>query len=359
MLPQDDDSMRTLQPMNHRPGKRPGISAIAARAGVSKATIDRVMNERPGVQPHTRKHVLAVVAQMTGNDAAGPVRQSRRRVVLDFIIPDRDNAFLADLANRLQLEADRRGDAIVRIHRPAAADEQEMLATLSDLETETEALGIVGIDSHKLRQLIVSLTSRNVPVVTLASDIRNVPRTAYVGIDNTAAGRLAGYLAGRMIARPSGNTALILGSRAYFGHEEREMGYRNVMREAFPKMRIIDEREVHEEPERAYREVRTLLDERPGLDGLYCIGAGQAGVAQALIDAGRDRSVFFVGHGLSADTRRFLINGAMDIVIDENAAAEAAAAIATLTDRLNGRDLGATPVIPLRPIFRENLPLET
>ena len=43
--------------------------------------------------------------------------------------------------------------------------------------------------------------------MTLVSDISHVGRVNYVGIDNRAAGRLAGYLIGRFLPGASGKVA--------------------------------------------------------------------------------------------------------------------------------------------------------
>ncbi len=75
--------------------------------------------------------------------------------------------------------------------------------------------------------------------MTFASDIQNVPRVAYVGIDNRQAGRLAGQVMGRLLpANTPGKAALFAGSLSYRGHEEREMGFRHILRDEFPNIQI-------------------------------------------------------------------------------------------------------------------------
>ena len=74
------------------------------------------------------------------------------------------------------------------------------------------------------------------PVLTLVSDIAHAPRIAYVGIDNRNAGRLAGHLLGRFVPGSAGEVALFAGSLSYRGHEEREMGFRHILADEFPKL---------------------------------------------------------------------------------------------------------------------------
>tara|TARA_R110002124_G_scaffold53595_7_gene153725 strand:- start:14561 stop:15598 length:1038 start_codon:yes stop_codon:yes gene_type:complete len=337
----------------------PKVREISEHAGVSRATVDRVINKRPGVQAHTRRHVLSVIDELTCQRTGATADTAEDLLHLDFIIPDHGNAFLLEQAHQLQSYAQQLGTVSLSIHHPDTASEDEIVAVLQRIAPTTQAVGLIGLDSRKVREAVRKLGSRDIPVVTLASDIRNVPRTAYVGIDNHAAGRLAGYLTGRMLNRPKGKIGLVLGSRAYFGHEEREMGFRSILREQFPTLRIVEECEVQENADLAYREVSKILSVHPDLDAIYCIGAGQSGVAKALIDCGCGASVMFIGHGLSTDTRNHLVNGVMDAIIEESAADEARLAIECLVAALrHSGDINPT-AIPIHAIFRENLPAET
>lgn len=86
-----------------------------------------------------------------------------------------------------------------------------------------------------------SLAQSGAHIVTIASDIMHVPRVGYIGIDNRAAGRLGGYILGRFLGRSTeGKSALFAGSLSYRGHEEREMGFRRVIAEEFPRLSIVE-----------------------------------------------------------------------------------------------------------------------
>jgi LacI family transcriptional regulator len=43
------------------------INEIVAATGLSRATVDRVLNKRPGVHPRTQAHVLRVLAHLENN----------------------------------------------------------------------------------------------------------------------------------------------------------------------------------------------------------------------------------------------------------------------------------------------------
>lgn len=336
--------------------QRPKLDEIARAARVSKATVDRVLNNRSGVQEHTRRHVLAIAAELAGEQSA-PGTSAKAR--LDFVLPGGSNAFISDLARNIEAQAARRGDVDVAIHRLNGIEPEEIAARLANLRSVCQAVGLIGLDSPAVREAVRRLIANGLVVMTLVSDISHVGRVNYIGIDNRAAGRLAGYLIGRFVPGSAGKTALLAGALAYRGHEEREMGFRHILRESFPELTIVAAREVREDAERAYRETRALLAEHPDLRAIYCIGAGQDGIARALIEAKRESSVVFVGHDLTEDTRQYLLNGVMDVAIDQNARVEAREAVDRLVRALNGEADISTATIRIQSVFRENIPNES
>ena len=136
------------------------------------------------------------------------------------------------------------------------------------------------------------------------------------------------------------------------------MGFRHILRERFPDMEIVAPPEVREDPDRAYDEVRTLLDRHDDLLAIYCIGAGGEGIGRALIEKDRARSVVFIGHDLTDFTRAYLLDGVMDAVIDQNARVEARDAIDRLVRAIGGvTDIPQTTV-RIQSVFSENIPSE-
>ena len=336
--------------------ERPKLDEIARAARVSKATVDRVLNQRPGVQDHTRAHVLAIMAELAGERSG---LAAIRKVSLDFILPGGSNAFISDLARHIEQQAAARGDIDLIIHRLQGLEPEEIARQLADLRASCKGVGLIGLDSPAVREAVRKLISQGVAVMTLVSDISHVGRVNYVGIDNRAAGRLAGYLIGRFVPGSAGKVALLAGTLAYRGHEEREMGFRHILQETFPQLAIVAAREVREDSERAYRETRTLLGEHPDLRAIYCIGAGQDGIARALIELKRDRSVVFVGHDLTEDTRQYLLSGVMDVAIDQNARVEAREAVDRLVRCVRGETDIPTNTVRIQSVFRENIPNES
>ena len=78
-----------------------------------------------------------------------------------------------------------------------------------------------------------------------------------------------------------------------------------------------------------------------------------------LIELERVKSVVFIGHDLTEDTRQYLLNGVMDVAIDQNARVEAREAVDRLVGAVQGDPEISTATIRIQSVFRENIPTES
>ena len=326
---------------------------IARESGVSTATVDRVLNNRPGVKERTRTIVMDAASRL-GYLNAPTTQDARTR--MDFVLPEGTNSFILNLKGELERQSGAMADLDVRVHTVEGFNPDLLAAKLAELEDVSQGVGLLAFDHPAVREAMRRLADRGVKIVTMVSDIQHTPRIGYVGVDNRAAGRLAGYLLGRFLPKDQPQKiALFAGSLAYRGHEEREMGFRHILSEEFPYLQIVDLREIRDDMVRAYAESTALLSRHPDLAGIYNIGSGNSGIGKALEECGRGREVVFVGHEVTEDTRLMLIRGTMDALIDQNPRVEAREAIAMLKASIRGE-----PITYNGPrtqvVLKENIP---
>lgn len=334
---------------------RATLTDIARAAQVSPATVDRVMNDRPGASARTRAQVLSAARKLGYLPELEQAQLAPMRVKL--LLPHGTNAYISELSRQAQEQAARSPHLELDIERIRALHPQVLADALARSAKNADAVAAVAINHPAIREAMRALARANIPLVTLASDIADAPRQAYIGIDNGQAGRLAGYTLGRFLgAVPRGKVALLAGSIGYRGHQEREMGFRQVLAEDFPDLQLLELRENREDRNKAHAETRALLQTHDDLVGIYNAGGGTVGIAAALEDAGRDRRTVFVAHEATEENKAYLLSGTLDAVIDQNASAQMAETVKVLSHAVEGRDY--TPDLPqLQLILRENLPL--
>jgi len=312
------------------------IEDVAVAAGVSVATVDRVLNGRAAVRPPTAERVEKAIRRLNYQPDRLAARLARAREYrFCFILPEGSNAFMATLAEAVQAEALRmeREKVVIDLLHTDVFDAQQLSTTLDAIGPIYDGVAVVALDHPRVREALNALAERGVSVVTLVSDVPSSKRVHYVGIDNSAAGRTAATLMGRYLSDRRGKVGLIAGSLSLRDHIERQFGFEQVMAHDFPNLTLLPVRESRDDRVKVQGVAEQLLADHPELIGLYNVGAGSGGIAAALEQAGRARDMVFITHELTEDTRRALIDGTIDIIINQDAGHEVRSAIRVLMSK--------------------------
>lgn len=312
------------------------IEDVAVEAGVSVATVDRVLNGRAAVRPPTAERVEKAIRRLNYQPDRLAARLARgREYRFCFILPQGSNAFMATLAEAVQAEALRmeREKVVIDLLHTDVFDAQQLATTLDTIGSIYDGVAVVALDHPRVREALNALAERGVTVVTLVSDVPSSKRIHYVGIDNSAAGRTAATLMGRYLSGREGKVGLIAGSLSLRDHIERQFGFEQVMAHDFPNLTLLPVREGRDDRVKVQGVAEQLLADHKDLIGLYNVGAGSGGIAAALEQAGRARDMVFITHELTEDTRRALIDGTIDIIINQDAGHEVRSAIRVLMSK--------------------------
>lgn len=334
------------------------IADIAKAAGVSTATVDRALNGRAGVSAANRQRVLRAARDLGYLPSEGMVLLPARPAHLRFLIPFGQNAFMRDVtASIREFAASLPLVASCEVVTLDGIGPDALIPALEGVPLQTEGVGVITTDHPASRAAINRLCAAGVRVVTIASDVMGTGRAAYVGVDNRVAGRTAARIMGMLAGGRAGAVAFFLGSAAFHGHREREAGFRALMGERYPGLRLLPAVETGEDSGRSRASMAGLLRQHADLAGVYCVGAGRTGIVQAIRDHGQGRRPFAVMHDLTDNARGWLEGDLIDAVIDQNARLVGEQAVI----RLLGAIAAATPLLPARNIepriiLRENLP---
>lgn len=332
---------------------------VARAAGVSLATVDRVLNARPGVRALTAEKVEEAIRTLGfSRDLNASLMARARDLKVVFFIPDGSNEFMDSLAEAVSRRA---GQALAdRMHlttrRIRALDTGALAAGLDALDPrDCDCAVIVTSEEPDILAAVDSATRRGIAVMTLVSDLPGSSRRHFIGVDNVAAGRTAASLLGRFL--PQGGTiAVIVGSLHLRDHIERLEGFRTALARDFPDIDLLGPLEGHDERQETQGLVANLLAEHPKLSGIYNLGAGNAGLVAALENSGRAGKLRVIAHELTGPTRGGLRGGSIDVVLDQNPDGEIREAIAAARSLALGigRDVSTDP-IEIGIFLRDNL----
>lgn len=288
---------------------------IAEMAGVSPATVDRVLNERGSVSAAMRSRVVAA-AQQLGVPRILP--DTRHGLVhIDVLTPNNDTPFFQRLNLALQRSMQMLDRRIV-LHRQILPEADDAVITRAILEPHYKraALVVTTHDTKPVRDALNAVIERGEAVVTMVTDVADIARVHYAGIDNTCAGRTAGYFVGRLAARP-GKVLLLCSRKDYRAHVDRIEGCREELARFGHLVAEVEQVETHDDPDCCHRAVMQAI-KGGDLVGIYNSGYGSAGIEAALQKAGAAGKVVWVGHEMLDHHRRYIEHGTMDIVIDQD-----------------------------------------
>lgn len=341
---------------------KPTVHDIAARAGVSLATVDRVLNRRPGVRTDTRDKVEAAIFELGYvRDVAAANLAKGRLYPFVFIVPTSDNSFMVAL--RGEVEAAARRGSMERLDLrviDVPAFDAVALANAIDAVREGERIAgvvLVAVDAPEVSRAIGRLTADGTPVVTLVSDLPTSARSHYAGIDNIAAGRTAASLLGRFAGERKGQLLVLAGSMLVRDHRERLDGFRAVVDVDFPGLSILPVLEGMDDPRLAEKLVSAALDRHADVVGIYSLGAGNRGLVRALEQRGGGSRLFAIAHELTETMRNALQAGLVDAVLNQDPGHEVRSAIRVLKAIVDNQPIiEAQERIRLDIFLKDNLP---
>ncbi len=296
---------------------RPTIDEIAKATGVSRATVDRVLHQRPGVDPRTRDLIHGALVQLEQTYAQALLPASRqvgtkRRFGL---IIQAGQAFSRSLM--AMLEGQRNGDTS-QLESHSCESETTTIDLIRRLGEELDGIAIICKNVTPLVVELQRIRNAGKPVLAVVSDLERSARSAYLGIDNRAAGQMAAYLLGRHLeCRIDASVAVVVGNVSYRCHEDREIGFRSLLRQKFSNIELV-EVVGNDSSETAYDATLKLFATKPNLAGLYNVAGGNRGLAQALSDMKLTYRPIFITHELNQVTEPLLREERIDYLITQD-----------------------------------------
>jgi LacI family transcriptional regulator len=292
------------------------IREIALQAGLSEATVDRVLNGRSGVRASTVAEVHQAVDEL--DRQRSQLRVAGRTFVVDLVI---DAPLRFSTGVRAALEAELPGirPAVIRsrFHLTEAAPVGEIVGTLDRIVARgSQGVVLKAPDDPRVVAAVERLVEAGIPVVTFVTDVPTSPRLAYVGIDNRAAGATAAYLIDQWVRDVPGAVLVTRGDRSFRGEDERERGFRATQRTLQPDRRQVDLVNAGGHDEDLHRLVLDALDAHRDIVAVYSMYTfgGNRATVDAFAAAGRTCHVF-VAHDLHDDNLALLHEGHLSAVL--------------------------------------------
>jgi LacI family transcriptional regulator len=290
------------------------IKEIAAQSGLSTATIDRAINKRANVSPQTKVRVADAIVELEGQEAQLAARG--RRMFFDFII-EAPHRFSQEIKRSAETVLPRFTSAVCRprfLMQEIMTEEEVINALARITKRGSQGVCLKVRDIPAVRIAVDNMANAGIPVVTLATDLTDTKRIAYVGLDNHSAGRTAAYLIARTVGDISGTVLTSKSNDRFLGEEEREVAFQQTLKEMCPKLQVLDVSGgsgVHFETSKLMQQTVKNL---PQVSAVYSMGGGNHSILSVL-GANNLHPQIYIAHDLDNDNRSLINKGGLDFIL--------------------------------------------
>ena len=341
--------------------ERPTIRDLAQAAGVSVATVNRVLAGKVAVRPKTMQNIKEA-AQAIGFYGFGAIQSrvaaARAKYRFGFLLHQPSRVFYQNLAKALRTAAEgtEACEIEARIEFLADLSPQNTASRMMALGAECDAIGVVAAVHPLVTQAVVDLQNGGKPVFALISQLAATGQVHYVGLDHWKVGRTAGW-AIEHICKTPGELGILVGNHRYRCQEMNESGFRSYFREHAPEFTLLEPLSTFETTAVAQEMTEKLLREHPDLAGLYVAGGGITGALAGLRSCGKAGQIVVVGYELMDVTRAGLLDGTLTFVIAHPLARLAEEVIARMIRAVGSasREGNYTSILPFEIFTRENI----
>lgn len=294
------------------------IKEIAALAGVSRGTVDRVLNDRGAVNPETAEKIKKIARDLDykPNRAGLVLAAQKKKLKLGVILFSTGITFFQDVLSGIEEKASElAGYNCTVITKQIMYGVDAQLRAMDDLlAEEVSGIAMTPYNDGRIRSRINELYEQGIPVVTLNTDIENSKRLAYVGSNYTKSGATA---AGLLQLMTSGivNVGIITGSSNILCHTERIAGFLKSLEPYSDRIHIIDTIEAHDDEVESYEKTTSLLLKHPEINALFFTASGAYGGCRSIEALGRKGDIRIICYDLIPTTRQLLESGSIAATI--------------------------------------------
>ncbi len=313
------------------------IKEIAELAGVSRGTVDRVLNNRGMVNAATADRVREIAEKLSykPNKAGIALASQKKRLKLGVVIFSNSEAFFKQVIEGIEKKAaDLEGYNCSVLLKQVPFDEEKQLSAIDDLVEEgINGLAISPYNSECIRIRINQLCEQGIPVITLNTDIENSKRLAYVGSNYYKSGEAAAGLM-HLITQGDVFVGIVIGSSNILCHTERVAGFKAKVEELESNMHICCQKENLDSEVESYEVTASMLREHPEINAIYFASGGVYGGCRAVIASGRQKEIKIISHDMVPTTRELLEDGIISATICQHPSQQGSRPLQLLFDYL-------------------------
>jgi LacI family transcriptional regulator len=303
------------------------INMLAERAGVSRGTVDRVLNQRPHVKPELYDRVILAMKELNYVPprreqavALGLPIESMQPCILGVLLRDEGGFFKSEVLRGIEEARKQMSDFQVEIlveecTTSLPEEASEKLRSLASRGASGIAVSVV--DQEAIVKTVNALCDKGIYAVTFNTDLSDCKRLCFVGQDLERSGRIAAELMSKCVTAED-KLLIAIGNPEFQAHRMRLQGFQQRMSEKGFRRENMELLETYNDYSLTYQKVRSRLKQADDIKGIYMANHSVSGCVQAVREADPRGKIHIISHDLTDSTRRLLQKGEIDFAISQD-----------------------------------------
>lgn len=301
---------------------KPTIDIIAKHAGVSRGTVDRVLHGRPNVKEEKRQRVLDSLRELdySPNPAARVLALKDRKIKVAILLPCWTGFFETEVKRGIKAAiselADYGLEIIVKSCKTDAPD--ECVELIDDMIAQgVKGIAVCAKNSVSVQEKLSSLSKENIPVVTFNSDIPGSGRMYFAGQNVVKGGRIAAEIMTKLV-QEDGKILVVCGNMEFDAHKNRVEGFVTRFKELGREEGLFTVVQTFNDYDLTYQRISGSLAAIPDIAGIYMANESVPACVEVINRAKKKGKIHVICHDLSEYTTKYLQDGSVDFVIEQN-----------------------------------------
>ena len=339
---------------------RPTAKDLAEAAGVSLATVDRVLNERPNVSAKAAQRVHEAIERIGFVRNPAAVVLARNKLYrFRFVLPSKGDQYLTELLERVREASQTLKSELteVSVDQIPTDDPHQLSRHLASIEHEAvDGVAVMAPESPQVRDALSRLMFRGIHLVQFLSGQEKLETADFVGVDNFAAGATAGKIIGRFLGKEAGKVTIVAETMVARDSIERRRGFDSIINEQFPGLTNLPSLETYGDERRATAIIRQVLEHNPDIKAAYIMSPESRVPVTAITQHSGSRRIVIVVHERTPFSEEALRNDQIDTIIAQDPGHAVRSAIRIMRARTDEREpIASQEKIRIEVLLKENL----
>lgn len=322
------------------------IKKIAEIAGVSRGTVDRVLNNRPGVNANTYQKVKEIADRLgyEPNMAGQMLAARKKKIRLGFIVCDTPvDVFFSDVyqAARKKAEELKTYGVTVKFYLIKELSDQFIEPLLAQTEEDDlDGIALLPLKMNSIEAFVKRMEEKNVPMVFFNLDMEGTSRLSYVGCDYYASGRVAAGLTA-LAARERGKIAVSTNfDQISPSFRQRLEGFLGELDREYPDIQIVNRDFDFVFQQDDYENILEIVRKNPDLEALYVVNPGDYSICEKISELDKEKKIKIITNDIIQKQKSLMDRGIIVATIGQQPEKQGALPLQILYDYIG---LGIVP----------------